>query len=65
MNGFNLVHFSPNVQHCLDVYQELVNSTMDAALKKKGQEAVDYLKYSFAGRVQTMGGHGCPKIIIG
>ena len=60
MNGYHIVYLTPNIQYCLDVFKDVVDATTDKNLKKKGEEALEYIKYSFAGKVQPMGGHGCP-----
>ena len=64
MIGCHSVYLTPNIQYCLDVFKEVVDATTDKTLKKKGEEALEYMKYSFAGKDQTMGGHGCPVRIM-
>lgn len=54
------IDVTPNVQFCLEELKAAIESLPDGDLKKRAEDALDYLSRTAEGEPQPLGGRDCP-----
>lgn len=54
------IDVTPNVEKCLEILKDAVESLPEGDLKKRAEGALDYLDSTAKGEPQPLGGRSCP-----